>query len=202
MARNSSKSCVVSMDVLRSFSSLVSFFSSLKSPKKNMLAVDFDSTDPLFSRLIPMNAFKSAFCKRSDVDVHLVCGTIGLPKVFNSVICFIKIDVINLLRKVAMMPKKNQSMFKRDNFFAKTRNYDLSVLRPFYFANLQSSRNTTCFSSLVRAFPNKTTNGWLVIKKLFKKLLCNVCSGKIFSAHAFAPFSDVVGSNLAALQRR
>ena len=183
MPRNGSQPRICSMQVLCRLSGLMGFIKTWEPAKEIPFAVDFNRRFPLAARSVPSNAFNAGFAIASWANVHLISRCIGWPQVFNSVVAFIKVNMVNLFRQVAVMKQKDEAMLKSNDFRGPGTNADLSVAS----ALLDCARDLSGFVPSGATAPNQSASGCIVVKKLTQKILRNVCAGKMFIAHAVVP---------------
>jgi hypothetical protein len=168
------------------------FLGRIKHADMNVFPVHSDTRTKTSLVVCRITDTLQAVAVRVRLAVHVVlrvgCGS----KVFNPVIVFDAVNVVNRGRQPSMMPKENNPMGWNRAFLQK--NNDVSIVK---FAPC----SLTDFDVAVRAgflFPENTALWW-TIKQLSDKFLRN---SRIVFAHAVALLCNGLGSNGAGLQSR
>jgi len=137
------------------------------------------------------NALQSV-AVRIRLAVHVVLRVCSGSKVFNPVIVFDAVNVVNRGRQPSVMPKENDSMRGNRALFQKNDDVAIVKLAPCSLAYLNAAK----WAGFL--FPDKTAFGWTV-KQFADKFLRN---SRIVFAHAVAPLCNGLGSNGSGLQSR
>jgi hypothetical protein len=166
------------------------FLGRIKHAKMDVFAVHLDASPKTPFVVCRITDALQAVAVRIRLAVHVVLRVCGGSKVFNPVIVFDAVNMVNRGRQPSMMPKENNPM--GGNWALFKQNDDVTVSK---FATC----SLTDFDAAVRAgflFPDKTAFS-RTVKQFADKFLRN---SRIIFAHAVAPLCNGLGSNGAGLQ--